>query len=113
MAAVFDYPNQSASMSADPVLDADAEASLCELCYDIIVRFGMENVVKGVGRAARLRAADYTRSNRRLYLRHERASVRVLVAHNEILADSERIEEIVDEEQTVGSRWLQGEGTRY
>jgi len=97
-------PGQSATGAADRILDAEAEANLCELCYDILVHFGMENVVKGVGRAARMRASDYMRTNRGLYFRHQRASSHILAAYREILADSERVEEIVEEEQAVGSR---------
>jgi hypothetical protein len=82
------------------ILDADTEADLCEACYQWIVKFGLEHVLTGLGRAARLRAGDYIQASRRQYLRHQRASSMIMSACQDILEDSERVEEIVDQERS-------------
>jgi hypothetical protein len=85
------------------VLDADTEADLCEACYQFVVKYGLENVLVCLGRAARLRASDYIHTSRRLYLRYQRASSMIVTAFHEILDDTARVEEILDQEQASDS----------
>jgi hypothetical protein len=80
------------------VLDANTEANLCETCYDIVVTFGIENVLAALGRAARVRAGDYMRTSRQQYLRHQRAASRITAAYHENVRDGEQVDRIVEEE---------------
>jgi hypothetical protein len=80
-------------------LDANTEANVCETCYEIIVDFGIDNVLAALGRAARVRAGDYLCSSRRQYRRHQRASARILAACQEIVHDAEQVDSIVEEER--------------
>ena len=96
--------NSASTTPAEKALEAEAEANLCESCYQMIASCGVANVLVCIGRAARLRGADFTHSSRRLYLYHQRASARILAAYDAILTDSERIEQILDEEQSAACR---------
>lgn len=77
----------------------DASTNLGEICYQMIVNFGVEETLASIGRAARARAADYLPGNRRLYLRHQRVSSKILAVHEEIVADAEQVDRIVAEEE--------------
>ena len=85
--------------AGEHVSDPDTEANLCEVCYDMIVSFGLENVLSSMGRAARVRASDYMWADRHQYLRHHRASSRILAAYQEIAKDAEQVDRIVEEER--------------
>jgi hypothetical protein len=91
-------------------LDANTEAHVCETCYEIIVDFGIDNVLAAVGRAARVRAGDYLSASRRQYLRHQRAAARILAACQEIVRDAEQVDRIVAEERVSAAR--QSDGAR-
>ncbi|HUI78339.1 MAG TPA: hypothetical protein VLY24_10490 [Bryobacteraceae bacterium] len=92
------HPIRPLTSAGDIALNPAAEADLCESCYEMIVDFGMQNVLACLGRAARARASDYREANRRQYLRHQRASSRIISAYQQICEDSEQIERIVAEE---------------
>jgi hypothetical protein len=89
---------QPVTSRGNRVLDVDTEANLCETCYDIVVNFGVENVLVALGRAARVRAGDYMRASRRQYLCHQRAASRIMGAYQEIVHDAEQVDTIVEEE---------------
>jgi hypothetical protein len=80
------------------VLDVEAEANLCEACYQLIVGFGIENVLCGMGRAARLRASDYQQTSRWQYLYHQRIGARIKTSYLDLSEDLEQIEQILAEE---------------
>ena len=87
--------------SESGTLDANAEAHVGEACYEIIVDFGIDNVLAALGRAARARAGDYLGANRRQYLRHQRAAARILATCQEIVHDAEQVDRIVAEEREL------------
>lgn len=85
-------------------LDPLTEAHICEACYEIVVDFGIDNVLAALGRAARVRAGDYLCASRRQYLRHQRAAARILAACQEIACDAEQVDRIVAEERESAAR---------
>lgn len=93
------HPICSLTSAGDNALDAAAEAKLCETCYELIVDFGVQNVLACLGRAARVRASDYREANRRQYLRHNRAASRIMLVYQQVSEDPEQIDRIVAEEQ--------------
>ena len=93
------HPIRPLTSAGDRPLGASAEADLCETCYELIVDFGVQNVLACLGRAARLRASDYREANRRQYLRHQRASSRIITVYQQVSEDAEQIDGIVAEEQ--------------
>ncbi len=93
------HPICSLTPAGDNALDAAAEAKLCETCYEMILDFGVQNVLACLGRAARVRASDYRDANRRQYLRHNRAASRIMLVYQQVSEDPEQIDRIVAEEQ--------------
>jgi hypothetical protein len=96
---VIIHPICSVTSAEDNALDPAAEAKLCETCYEMIVDFGVQNVLACLGRAARVRASDYREANRRQYLRHNRAASRIMLIYQQVSEDPEQIDRIVAEEQ--------------
>jgi hypothetical protein len=93
------HPIRPLTSAGDHALQAATEADLCETCYELIVDFGIQNVLACLGRAARVRASDYREANRRQYLRHQRAASRVMLVYQQVSEDSTQIDRIVAEEQ--------------
>ena len=93
------HPIRPCTSAGDNTLDPAAEAAVCETCYELIVDFGVQNVLACLGRAARVRASDYREANRRQYLRHQRASSRIMLVYQQVSDDSEQIDRIVAEEE--------------
>lgn len=93
------HPIRPLTSAGDKALDAATEADLCEACYEMIVDFGVQHVLACLGRAARVRASDFREANRRQYLRHQRASSRIMSVYQQVRDDSEQIDRIVAEEE--------------
>jgi hypothetical protein len=93
------HPIGPLTSAGDHTLGAAADADLCETCYELIVDFGVQNVLACLGRAARVRASDYREANRRQYLRHQRAASRIMLAYQQVSEDSEQIDRIVAQEE--------------
>jgi hypothetical protein len=91
-------------------LDPLTEAHVCEACYEIIVDFGIDNVLAALSRAAHVRAGDYLCASRRQYLRHQRAAARILATCQEIARDAEQVDRIVAEERESAARQTDGPG---
>jgi hypothetical protein len=95
------HPICSLTSAGDNALDPTAEAKLCETCYELIVDFGLQNVLACLGRGARVRASDYREANRRQYLRHQRAASRIISVFQQVSEDSTQIDRIVAEEERL------------
>lgn len=93
------HPIRPLTSEGDNALAPAAEADLCETCYELIVDFGVQNVLACLGRAARVRASDYREANRRQYLRHQRAASRIMLVYQQASDDSAQIDRIVAEEE--------------
>jgi hypothetical protein len=97
--AIITHPIGALTSAGDNALDPSAEAHLCETCYELIVDFGVQNVLACLGRAVRVRASDYREANRRQYLRHQRAGSRIIAVYQQVSEDSPQIDRIVAEEE--------------
>jgi hypothetical protein len=85
-------------------LDIQKDLRLCEVCYGLIVDYGVQNVLACLARVTRLRAWDYQDSNRGECLRHHRASSKITRAYAEIAEDIREIDQILAEEQPSSAR---------
>jgi hypothetical protein len=95
------HPIGPLTSAGDNALQTATEADLCETCYELIVDFGVQNVLACLGRAARVRASDYRDANRRQYLRHQRAASRIMLVYQQVSEDSTQIDRIVAEEERL------------
>ncbi|HEV3334368.1 MAG TPA: hypothetical protein VG096_25450 [Bryobacteraceae bacterium] len=93
------HPIRALTSAGDNALDPSVEAHLWETCYELIVDYGVQNVLACLARAARVRASDYREANRRQYLRHQRAGSRILMVYEQVSEDSEQIDRIMAEEE--------------
>jgi hypothetical protein len=92
-------PIHPLTSAGDNDLDPAAERKLCETCYELIVDFGVQNVLACLGRVTRVRASDYRDADRRQYLRHNRAASRIMLAYQQVSEDPEQIDRIIAQEQ--------------
>jgi hypothetical protein len=96
---VITHPIRALTAAGDKTLDPSVEAHLWEICYELIVDYGVQNVLACLARAARVRASDFREANRRQYLRYQRAGSRILMVYEQVSEDAEQIDRIVMEEQ--------------
>jgi hypothetical protein len=91
--------NSPQTAEGEYALDIDRDLRLCEVCYGLIVDYGVQNVLACLARAARLRAWDYQDANRRECLRHHRISSKITTAYAEITEDTRQVDLILAAEQ--------------
>lgn len=93
------HPIRPLTSAGENALDPSVEADLCETCYELIVDFGVQNMLACLARAARVRGSDYREANRKQYLRHQRAASRITTVYQQVSEDPAQIDRIVAEEQ--------------